>query len=333
MPGKNAHNTNSGRGGAVASAAAATAIAPAGIGGGIETAPVALTGRWRGAVTTACGESTEVGPLPDASQWCRILEAFVADPFALPECTTLKYVPGVEVLRGTITFDGRTLSVIAKHHTAEGIGGNLSVLFGGARARRNFDRAAALMRAGIATAMPLAMIQRTKPVRESWLLTVYVPDLIDLDRLALTELPQLSSREAARIKRRIIEATATLFLRLAQSGWHHRDLKASNIMLRHHAEIHKPAEAWLVDLDGLSRGWAKDPRREPQRLARLAASLLSYVSITRTDMARFLRVYIASTGRPRDWRTEFRLLTDDANRYIERARKRKGHKFDGYAGD
>jgi len=302
-------------------------------GGRIETASIDLPGGWRGEVTVSCHDVTLYKRLPNASQWSTILHPFVMDPFSLTDSTTLKYVPGAEVLRGTISYGSRTLTVIAKHHTAEGVGGHLSVMLGGSRARRNFERAAALASSGIATALPLAMIERARPTRESWLLTAYVPDLIDLDRIALTILPQVGANDVACVKRRIGRAVATLFLHLAQGGWHHRDLKASNVLVRRHDKNDEPAQAWIVDLDGLSRADARDAKRERQRLVRMAASLVGYASITRTDMARFLRMYLEARGISRDWRGEIRQLAQDALRYADRSRRRKGHKLDGYGGD
>ena len=117
------------------------------------------------------------------------------------------------------------------------------------------------------------------------------------------------------------------------SGWHHRDLKASNILLLHHDETNEPTQAWIVDLDGLSRVAAADVKRERQRLVRLGASLIGHVSVTQTDLVRFLRAYFASSSTARDWRTEFRQLSRSAIRYAERSELRKRHKLDGYTGD
>lgn len=302
-------------------------------GGRIETTSIGLPGGWRGKVTVSCQDTPLENRLPDATEWRTILQPFVTDPLSLADCTTLKYVPGAEVLRGTLPHGGGTLTVIAKHHTAEGVGGHLSIMLAGSRARRNFERAAALAHFGIATAFPLAMIERSRPTRESWLFTGYVPDLVDLDRIVLTVLPQTRGSDSARIKRRIGRAVATLFLDLAKSGWHHRDLKASNILLRHHDKTDEPAQAWIVDLDGLSRVGVTDAKRERQRLVRLAASLMGYASVTRTDLARFLRVYLASNSKARGWRMEFRQLAQDAMSYAQRSKRRKGHKLDGFAGD
>jgi len=301
--------------------------------GRIETAAIHLPGGWRGKVTVALHDGPSEHRLPDASQWRAVLQSFVTDPFSLADGTTLKFVPGAEVLRGTFAHGGGTLTVIAKHHTAEGLGGHLSILLRGSRARRNFERAAKLACSGVATALPLAMIERARPARESWLVTAYVPDLVDLDRMALAVLPHVHGSDGARIKRRIGQAVVTLLLRLAQGGWHHRDLKASNILLRHHDRNDEPMQAWIVDLDGLSRAASSDVGRDRQRLVRLTASLMDYASITRTDMARFLRSYLAAAEGQREWRLEFRQLAQNAKRYAEHSKRRKGHKLDGYAGD
>jgi len=305
----------------------------AGAGGRIETTSIELPGGWRGRVTVACDDASLKGHLPDASAWRRALQSFIADPRSMTDATTLKYVPGAEVVRATIAHGGDNLTLIAKHHSAESVGARLSALVGGSRARRNFDRAVALARSGIHTALPLAMIERARPVRESWLFTAYVPDLIDLDRLVLAVLPRVRAKDLPRIKRRVGQAVVTLLQRLAQSGWHHRDLKASNILIRQYENNEEPAQAWIVDLDGLSPATGPGAKRERQRLVRLAASLKGYAVVTRADTARFLRTYFEGESETRDWHGEFRPLSRDAQRYADQSRRRKGHKFDGHAGD
>ena len=85
--------------------------------GRIETTSIDLPDGWRGRVTVSCHSRTLEDGLPLTTEWRTILQAFVRDPFSLSDSVTLKYVPGAEVLRGTIPHGGGTLTVIAKHHT------------------------------------------------------------------------------------------------------------------------------------------------------------------------------------------------------------------------
>ncbi len=85
-----------------------------------------------------------------------------------------------------------------------------------------------------------------------------------------------------------------------------------------------------------------NPRGRPRRLkpaarqsvVRLAASLLTYTTVTRSDYCRFLRAYLARTGWPPDaWKEHYHRLSQQANHYVRRARRRKANKLDGYTGD
>ncbi len=303
----------------------------------IDMEAIDLPGGWHGRVALRIqGETTEHS-LPTLPAWQAALQTFVNDPFSIDQAVTLKYSRGAEVLHGALACEGGRLEVVAKHHTPFSAGARISAMLTGSRAQRNFDRAAELLASGVSTAVPLAWIARSKPKRESWWMTMFAPDLVDLDHIALSLLPQVDPDHAHSIKRDIIHAVAELFLGLTSGGWHHRDLKASNVLLRHwDTPGHKP-EAWIVDLDGLSRSGASS-RSETQRLVRLGASLRSYASMTRTDYVRFLKAYrhadSTTPNRPTaDWRHEFRLLARAAERYAEKSTLRKSHKIDGYAGD
>ncbi len=299
----------------------------------IDTTPIELPDGWRGRVVTPSPQNPRETALPHPAAWRTILQAFLDHPMSMDDTVTLKYSAGSEVLRGTLSWELGRVDVVVKHHTPSGMSGRLSAMLSGSRAQRNFDRAAALLEAAVSTARPLVWIERRKPKLESWLITAYVSDLVDLDHVALALLPQAASDELRHIKNSVIAAVSRMFEGLARGGWHHRDLKASNILLQHWTTPGLELQAWLVDLDGLSRSRPAQHRHERQRLVRLAASLICYESITRTDYIRFLKTYRNAFGSGRDWRDEFRLLALEAGRYATRSVRRKSHKLDGYAGD
>jgi hypothetical protein len=299
----------------------------------VVTETIKLAGAWRGQVVVRIDDPSTALAVPTGSQWVSILESFLQDPFAIPDGVTLKYSLGAEVLRGTLHGAPEPLDVVAKHHSACGWSGRLSSIVSGSRGKRNFDRAVALLSTGVSTAVPLAWIERSRPAPESWLITAFAPDLIDLDHITLSLLPQLEPRHTHAAKCAVIESVAQLFRGLARGGWHHRDMKASNILLRHWKTGGIAPEAWIVDLDGLSRSSAVRPRTETQRLVRLGASLRSYASITRTDYVRFLKAYRRHAEPHGDWRQEFRSLARAAQQYATRSTHRKSHKIDGYTGD
>lgn len=299
----------------------------------ITTETVEVAGSWRGQVTVGIDNPSTAHAVPTGSQWRSMLESFLQDPFAISDGVTLKYSLGAEVLRGTLRGAPTPLDVVVKHHTACGWSGRLSGIVSGSHGKRNFDRAVALLSTGVSTAIPLAWIERSRPTPESWLITAFAPDLIDLDHIALSLLPQLDPHRTRSVKCAMIEGVARLYRGLAEGRWHHRDLKASNVLLRHWNTDGRTPEAWLVDLDGLSRSSAIRPRTERQRLVRLGASLRSYASVTRTDYIRFLKAYRCHDRSREERRQEFRALAEAAQRYAARSTHRKSHKIDGYTGD
>ena len=159
-----------------------------------------------------------------------------------------------------------------------------------------------------------------------------MPDAVDLDQVALALLPRLEPERQRHVKDAIIRALVDLIDRMTKRGIGHRDLKASNILLTHWDSREEPAYAWLVDLEGLRLRGVFGARRW-QPLIRLAASLRCYSSVTRTDFCRFLRDYLARTGRGRDERRRLLLgLSEETTAYLRKAQRRKTGKLDGYNG-
>ncbi len=202
------------------------------------------------------------------------------------------------------------------------------------RERANYDRGLMLLRAGIATALPLALLESPGLVREAWLVTAYVSDVVDLDQLALTLLPRLGADRVRAVKAAVVAAVVELFERMERHGLRHRDLKASNILLTNWDGPAEDMRVWIMDLEGLRPRRLWDSNRRWQPLIRLGASLLGYASVTRGDYARFVGAYLSRIGFPQDsWRHRYRTLSKRATDYARRSRRRKSHKLDGYTGD
>lgn len=254
------------------------------------------------------------------SAWIhRLLER----PFDLPGFQVLKHSESVEVIRAALPNELGGADVICKRNRA----GSTLFFLRSSRAARNFQRAEALLKAGICTPLPLAVISTRGQRGESILVTEFVSDLVDLDRIAMLELPRLEHREARVIKQTLGPKIAELFARLDAGEFHHRDLKASNIPFTHWRS--NDASICLVDLDGLQRRRFWNGRDRMQPLIRLAASLRGYKAITRTDMARVLRQYLILTGRSdASWKEIFFHLARRVARYVDKAKQRKFGKLD-----
>jgi tRNA A-37 threonylcarbamoyl transferase component Bud32 len=272
--------------------------------------------------------------LPTPEQWHPLLRQLVADRAALPAYTTLKYSNHAEVFRTRFESSGGSFDLIVKQTRPCGFRNRLAGAFRMSREHRSFYRALMLLEAGVNTPLPLAMLERRSPRPEAWLVTEFVPDLVDLDQVALRLLPQWDRNRAFTVKTLIVKAIVDLLERLERHGLRHRDLKASNIMLSNAEGAGDPPTIWLVDLEGLRRRRLITPLRRWQPVVRLAASLLGYATITRTDYCRFLKAYLPRQGEPTAaWKRYFGELSRQAGDYVRRARRRKRHKLDGYTGD
>jgi len=280
--------------------------------------------------SVAVSESASDGLPRTPEAWRAPLEALLTDPTQLTGTEALKYSKSTRVYRIQLNVAGLARELIAKQWIVRGMRDRMAGLLGVSRARRSLQRAQWLHEAGVGTARPLAIVEeRTK--RCSWLVTETISDPHDLDRIALTHLPNLDRFDTYTCKRAVTQRVAELFVQLRRAGLHHRDLKASNLLL---TDMENPDKlrVWLVDLDGLSRVRVPRGSLKRQPLIRLAASLLSYADITRTDYARFLRIYLDAFPESAGFKPVFRQLAEAARRYINESRRRKVGKLDGYDG-
>ena len=304
---------------------------------GFRVESIELADGWSGRVLVGCDVLRESRPLgvattlPNRDQWIPVLEKLVADRENLPDYTLLKYSAGGEVFRARLPFGERSVEIIAKQNRMRSLGRRVSAFLVGSRETRNFDRARTLLDLGIDTALPLVELRRRRGTGEAWLIAEYVPDLVDLDQVALGLLPKLSPEVRGRTKRMLIEAVVDLLDTLERSRLTHRDLKASNVLLRDwDGRTHAPSIV-LVDLDGLRRPLVLSAGRRRKHLVRLAASLLDHSNVTRADFARLLRSYLSRRGAaPGDWRILLPQLLRQAAAYARRSRNRKADKLDGY---
>jgi len=97
-------------------------------------------------------------------------------------------------------------------------------------------------------------------------------------------------------------ALASLVRTLHERSLSHRDLKASNILIRINPED-QAVELSLIDLVGVSLRHPLPWDRRIQNLARLSLSLNVVSGRTRTDALQFLRAYLPWGLSPRnDWK-------------------------------
>ncbi len=268
--------------------------------------------------------------LPKARDWPSMIEQLLTKPEDLVGYQQLKYSDKGEVFRGTLHSGERQLAVVCKRSRLSGFRGLVSRWLGWSRERRDFECAVNLIRYGISTAWPLALIDRRRPQRESWLITAYLDGAIDLDQMALAELPRMKPLEARALKDSIIKEICQQVRSLQTHGWFHRDFKASNLLLTKEEDPPNLVQSWLVDLEGVQRKRASREKLD-RMLVRLAASLAQYASVTASDYVRaYHLVYGIDADSGRHWKTHYRQLAERVVEYNRRTQSRKTHKLDGY---
>ena len=275
---------------------------------------IRLSGGWQGVVRCRADE---------AMIWQVFLETLARDDASLPGHTVLKYAEDRGVIRVTHPLAPRRVACRRIH-----VRGFATFRGVATAARRDFSRMTALSESGVRTTTPLAYIERSTKGHESWLVTEFLDDAMDLARIVLVKLPRLASTDRTGLKRRLSRATAVWLFSLTRAGWRHRDFKASNVLVCH-IETESPP-VLVADLEGLRRRrwWHGEPGR--REAVRLFSSLLGTPTLGSRDAARFLRDFerlaggrgLGSTGK----------LLREAESYLRRARKRKTHKLDGFSG-
>lgn len=228
------------------------------------------------------------------------LDAYFAQTDAT--ATVLKDSRTSSVVAFTITTPAGPRDVVLKRFNMRHGSERLRNLFRSSPARRSWVNGHALRDRWLPTPRPLLMVHRYRlglPA-EGYLLTDRVNDAHDL--------PASPSVAEANALARMLRA-------MHDRGVSHRDLKAANILLSH-------GEPTLIDLVGVRLG---RPARQHQRcreLARLNASFLNSMAMTRTVRLRFLRDYLgAGPHLGADWKTWWRAIQAATEAKVAKNRK------------
>jgi|HubBroStandDraft_6_1064221.scaffolds.fasta_scaffold41643_3 tRNA A-37 threonylcarbamoyl transferase component Bud32 len=186
-----------------------------------------------------------------------------------------------------------------------------------ARSLRNFHLGQQLLRHGIATARPLlAVAPRWHALlRPAFLATEWLEGAIPLDRFfrATAALEPAKRRAVLReTANRVGQAVAALHA----NGFSHRDLKATNVLVR---EQCGQIEVFVIDLDGVSKPWYLTRRTRMTNLARLVYATQESTVVTHSLRRRALAAYLTSVPDSRPWKIVWRQLREVSR--IRRSRK------------
>jgi tRNA A-37 threonylcarbamoyl transferase component Bud32 len=169
------------------------------------------------------------------------------------------------------------------------------------RAKRNFHLGHALLHEGIATPRPIfAVSPRWRAFfRPSYLATQWIEGAVPLD-VFLRDAGRFDAASKRAVLRKAAERLGHLIGNLHAHGFCHRDLKASNLLVR---DSGGQVEAFVIDLDGAARPWFLSRRRRMANLGRLVFATGELSWITHALRHRALRAYLAAAGDGACWKT------------------------------
>lgn len=268
-------------------------------------------------------DPSEVAPLlidPDA-------------PFAAPGARLMKDSRTTRLVETTMLVDGRPTAVVYKRFNRKKWIDPVLAIFRPSRAWRSWQAGQHLASRGVPTPQNLAFVaRRRKPwfspfqgvlPYETYLITVKQPNASTLSEHVFQELPTLDETALQPEVRRLTSALAGLVRRLHERSLSHRDLKASNILIRRDSGPNEDLLS-LIDLVGVRLKNPLPMHRRVQNLARLSVSLADAPGRTRTTSLRFLRAYLP----PRlmhsgEWKVFWRAI-EAASRTKQARNQRRG---------
>ncbi len=278
---------------------------------------IQLSGGWRGCVVLASKRrmagSNAANCEFTVEQWRQVLE----NPESLLKgdgTEVYKQGNSSRVVRRKIIVGGRELDVFVKQTIQKRRWKMLLDCLRPSKPIRAFSLGHSLLTRRIATALPLAALER----RAGPLLldSILIAETVDAQRMDtfleswLAKTPEgdspLTVNQRRLLGREVLWQLGRLLQRLHDNRFAHRDLKATNLLIRWSPG--QSPEIVLVDLDGLSRRTVVSARCRFQGLMRLNVSLLKCPAVNRAGRLRMLMGYLRRLGTGRVafkpyWRT------------------------------
>jgi tRNA A-37 threonylcarbamoyl transferase component Bud32 len=307
------------------------------LGAGRYFSPIRLPGGWRGHVVLASRRGLAGSQTADMDFNLDDWRLALRDPEALftsPGGDVIKDSPSSLIVRRSLNVGANRLEVFIKRARRKKAWRILLDCFRPARSIRAFELGHALLTRRIRTALPLAALERRRGpfLQDSILITeaVKAPYLNRFLEAYLAcpsgEGSQLSAAQQRHLAQQVLWQLGRLVQRLHDGNFAHRDLKATNILVRWQPGA--PPEVVLVDLDGLGRRRLLTARRRFQGLMRLNVSLLECPIVNHAGQLRMLLGYLRRPGGGRiNFKPYWRVLEDwsakKLRRQIRSRRKRQ----------
>lgn len=192
----------------------------------------------------------------------------------------------------------------------------LANLFRKNRTLSTFSAARELLKRGISTARPIAVVipRRHRFNRPSYLLSEWIPHAQNLMQFAeyVSEHPRMPQ---SRLRQGLF-AVAQLVSDMHTAGVAHRDLKAGNLLLR--KELRQPLTAYVIDLDGVTCSRHVNITRRLRDLSRLGRASLSMPGVSHSERLRFLQRYLEQSGCGLPWKTAWRRMQQRIESHVPR---------------
>lgn len=200
----------------------------------------------------------------------------MADPdrlFERSDCVIIKDQRKIKVGRAPLEWGGKKIVVYIKRFNAFSIRYRLQSIFACSGAEKSLRGAAALSAIGIATARPVAAIEKRTAgmLLKSFYVSEEIKDGKTADAYWTEKLATLPAPSGGQRRRRFLQDLARLFSRLHDHDVYHNDLKDANILIASQRDAQEVF--FLLDLDGVRRNVRLNRSRRIKNLVQLNRTL------------------------------------------------------------
>jgi serine/threonine protein kinase len=208
-----------------------------------------------------------------------------------PACQIIKDQKKIKIGRLTRIIAGKPRSVYIKRYNAFSLRFRLLSPFVQSGALRSLRGANLLHEGRIATAKPIAAVEKRYcgMLRHSCFVSEEIAGGKTADAYWLESIRQRRDRRGFKERRAFLRGVASMFHSLHQQQIYHNDLKDVNILVAKNMDV-ESIECFLLDLEGVRRCARLSQRRRIKNLMQLYRTLGRHVS--RSGLIFFLKCYL-----------------------------------------